>query len=238
MMSPSANKMSGADIPQRVILGSRSPRRLELLSLLVPVQQIAVRPPRSSDELGFDGLTTWLEIAKRLQSIARDKNDNVCRQLAKDNVSPVLVLTADTTIVATDAAGCLHVLGQPPDDDSWKQVVKGWFRDLYADRSHVAATAVCLTEWPTGRRVERIVQSHVWMRADVLPLVDWYLSTGEPQGKAGGYALQGLGSLFVSRVEGSLTNVVGLPLEVLAELLPEFGWSLASLGSSSETGVS
>ena len=207
----------------RLILGSRSPRRRELLELLVSPESIDIRPPRSSEELGFDGLTSWLEIAQRLQRIARDKNDDVLAQLSSSD-DQQLVLTADTTILATDANGSYRVLGQPPNDDSWRDVVRGWFRDLYAGRSHIAATAVCFTDQRSGRRLERIVQSHVWIREDVEPLLDWYLATNEPLGKAGGYALQGLASVFVTRVEGSITNVVGLPLEALVEMLPQFGW--------------
>ena len=207
----------------RLILGSRSPRRRELLELLVSPESIDIRPPRSSEELGFDGLTSWLEIAQQLQRIARDKNDDVLAQLSSSD-DQQLVLTADTTILATDANGSYRVLGQPPNDDSWRDVVRGWFRDLYAGRSHIAATAVCFTDQRSGRRLERIVQSHVWIREDVEPLLDWYLATNEPLGKAGGYALQGLASVFVTRVEGSITNVVGLPLEALVEMLPQFGW--------------
>ncbi len=209
----------------RLILGSRSLRRRELLEMLVPTESIDVRPPRSSDELGFEGLTSWLDIAQRLQRIAREKNDDVVSQLSPSDDSR-LVLTADTVIVSSDALGSLRVLGQPPHDDSWREVVRGWFRDLYAGRSHIAATAICLTDQRTGRRLERIVQSHVWVRDDVEPLLNWYLATEEPRGKAGGYALQGLGSVFVTRVEGSITNVVGLPLEALVELLPQLGWPL------------
>ena len=211
----------------QLILGSRSPRRRELLELLVSPESIDVRPPSSSDELGFAGLSSWLDIAQRLQQIAREKNEDVLAQLSPSNDSQ-LVLTADTTIVATDADGCYRVLGQPPDDDSWREVVRRWFCDFYAGRSHIAATSVCLTDPHTGRRLERIVQSQVWFRDDVEPLLDWYLATGEPLGKAGGYALQGLASVFVTRVEGSITNVVGLPLEALVELLPQLGWPLWS----------
>lgn len=207
----------------RLILGSRSPRRRELLELLISPESIDVRPPRSSEELSFEGLTSWLEIAQRLQRIAREKNDDVLSQLSSSN-DQQLVLTADTTIVATDADGSSRVLGQPPSDDSWRDVVGGWFRDLYAGRSHIAATAVCLTDRDTGQRLERIVQSHVWVRDDVEPLLNWYLATNEPLGKAGGYALQGLASVFVTRVEGSITNVVGLPLEAVLEMFPQFGW--------------
>lgn len=209
----------------RLILGSRSPRRRELLEMLVPSESIEVRPPRSSEELDFGGLSSWLDIAQRLQQIAREKNDDVLAQLTPTEESR-LVLTADTTIVASDSDGCYRVLGQPPDDESWRDVVRDWFRNLYAGRSHIAATAVCLADPRTGRRLERIVQSHVWFRDDVEPLLDWYLATNEPLGKAGGYALQGLASVFVTRVEGSITNVVGLPLEALIELLAQLGWPL------------
>lgn len=211
----------------RVILGSRSPRRRELLSLLIPTDQIEVCPPLRSEEADFEGLTAWLEIAQRLQQIAKTKNDDVCEQLTSRGDASVLVLTADTTIVATDVDGCYRVLGQPSSEASWRDEVGQWFRELYAGRSHIAATAVCLTELPSGRRIERIAQSHVLMRDDVEPWLDWYLATGEPLGKAGGYALQGLASVFVTRVEGSISNVVGLPLELLLDLFPQFGWPLA-----------
>ena len=223
--------------PSRLILGSRSPRRRELLELLVSPESIDIRPPRSSDELGFEGLTSWSQIAERLQQIAREKNDDVLAQLTPSGEQQ-LVLTADTTIVATAADGSLRVLGQPPSDDSWRDVVRHWFRDLYAGRSHIAATAVCLTNRDTGRRIERLVESHVWIRDDVEPLLDWYLATNEPLGKAGGYALQGLASVFVTRVEGSITNVIGLPLEALIETLPQFGstWHRTHPQSNRDTG--
>lgn len=195
--------------------------------MLVSPESIEVRPPRSSAELGFEGLTSWLDIAQRLQQIAREKNDDVLSQLSSGN-DLQLVLTADTTIVANDADGCYRVLGQPPNDASWREVVRSWFCDLYAGRSHIAATAICLSDARTGQRLERIVQSHVWVRDDVESLLDWYLTTNEPLGKAGGYALQGLASVFVTRVEGSITNVVGLPLEALVELLPQMGWPLCA----------
>jgi septum formation protein len=209
----------------RLILGSRSPRRRELLELLIEPARIEVRPPSSSGELGFDGLRSWLEILQRLQQIARDKNDDVLAQLAPEQDTP-LVLTADTVIVAEDHEARLHVLGQPPSNDSWREVVRDWFQRLYAGRGHIAATAVCLAALPSQQRIERVVQSHVWFRDDVEPLLDWYLSTDEPRGKAGGYALQGLASVFVTRLEGSLSNVVGLPLEALIEMLPLAGWPL------------
>ncbi len=214
----------------QLVLGSRSPRRRELLSLLVRPEQIEICPPNGAAEAGFDKLTTWLDIAQRLQAIARAKNEDVREQLSRrtrveeQTTQPRLVLTADTVIIATDADGGHQVLGQPPNDVIWPDVVRRWFRELYAGRSHIAATAVCLSTWPGSVRLERLVQSYVWFHDDVDEMLDWYLATGEPLGKAGGYALQGLASVFVQRIEGSLTNVVGLPLEALLDMLPQLGW--------------
>ncbi len=216
----------------RLVLGSRSPQRRELLSLLIPPEQIEICPPNCAEEADFERLTTWLDIAQRLQAIARAKNEDVRAQLSRRTLAeeqttqPRLVLTADTVIVATDADGRHRVLGQPPNDVTWPDVVRRWFRELYAGRSHIAATAVCLSAWPGSVRLERLVQSHVWFHDDVDEMLDWYLATGESLGKAGGYALQGLASLFVKRIEGSLTNIVGLPLEALLDMLPQLGWSL------------
>lgn len=213
------NVMNG----RTIVLGSRSTRRRELLGLVCPAERIEICPPHDSREAGFEGLGGWLEIARRLQEIARNKNQDVCQQVLSEanrsDRSLPLVLTADTVIVANRADGTYQVLGQPPEDESWRDVVRRWFRELYAGRSHIAATAVCLTDLRDGQRQERMVQSHVWMRDDVDSLIDWYLETDEPVGKAGGYALQGLASVFVTRVEGSISNVVGLPLEVILDML-------------------
>lgn len=211
--------MSGSVL--HVVLGSRSPRRRELLRHLVPPERITVLPPRSSAEEGFDGLTTWDAITDRLRSIAQTKCDDVAAQVARwpePQRRGVAVLTADTIIVATADDGRPVVLGQPPDAPGWERIVRDWFHRYYLGRTHAAATAVCLA-WPDGRRTVRVVISHVTFAADAAPLVEWYLSTGEPRGKAGGYALQGAGSAFVTHIEGSPSNVVGLPLREVMDML-------------------
>lgn len=214
----------------RYILGSHSPRRLELLRLLLPPHQIDVIPPAASEEPGFDGLVRWPDIKARLQAIACQKSEDVWRQLSADQRENAVVITADTSVIV-DGLGRnlsattimqstpLLVLGQPPHDDTWRSTVREWFQRWYAGRTHVVATAVRVTG-PEGWVEERVCTSAVTFRADVDRWLDWYLTTDEPLGKAGGYALQGAASIFVKRVEGSLSNVVGLPLETLLELLP------------------
>jgi septum formation protein len=83
-------------------------------------------------------------------------------------------------------------------------------------------TALCVTT-PAGDRQERVVTTRVTFRADAAEWVDWYLRTEEPRGKAGGYGLQGAGSLFVERIEGSPSNVIGLPLWETMQALQSLG---------------
>ncbi len=210
---------------RRYILASRSPRRLELLQLVVHRELIAVRPPESSDEAGFDDCHDLGNIQQRMREIARHKADQVRSQLNEEEASlyerpRTLIISADTTVIVSDSNGRPIVLGQPPETDDWREVVRTWFLDYYAGRTHLAVTAVHVIT-PDGRSAERIVETQVTFRPNIAPWLNWYLLTGEPRGKAGGYALQGAGSVFIERVEGSLSNVVGLPLESLLELFAE-----------------
>jgi septum formation protein len=214
----------------QVVLGSRSPRRLELLQLLIEPERITVLPPRNSEEAGFDGLSIRAAIEARLLEIARAKCADVLEQIEDGTAGIVArdvgaVLTADTVIVAADAAGRPVVLGQPPADDRWRDMVRAWFQDYLLGRTHVAATAVCVRT-PDGAAQERVVSTEVTFHAESDERLEWYLSTIEPRGKAGGYAVQGAGGLFVSRIDGSPTNVVGLPLRELAEMFAAAGVAL------------
>lgn len=206
------------DLP--IVLGSRSPRRKDLLAQLLPnrEQQIEILPPSSSEEATFEGLKTWDDIEARLQSIAQTKLKDVRQQIQHRENQPI-VITADTVIVATNPAdndACV-VLGQPPSVD-WQNTVREWFKSFLIGKTHHAATAYCVSygELTFGQTVRTAVTFHNLAEK----WIDWYLETGEPIGKAGGYAIQGAGSVFVSQVTGSLSNVIGLPQrEVLEALL-------------------
>jgi len=202
---------------------------LELLRLIVPADSIDVLPPRSPHEACFNDLIDQAGIESRLIEIARSKCDDVFEQLKMAETADRdgrnadcrrIVIAADTVIIATDTAGRPIVLGQPPEDEFRHEAVRLWFRELFAGRSHVAATAVCVA-LPGGKQTERIARTTVWFRPDAERYLDWYLSTGESRGKAGGYAVQGAGSIFVSKIEGSLSNVIGLPSEELLDFLKD-----------------
>jgi len=210
---------------RRYILASRSPRRLELLRQIVHPELIIVQPPESSHEQGFEDCGDITSIRERLQQIAQHKAEQVREALNAEEAAlyerpRTLIIAADTTVIANEIDGSPIVLGQPPDHEDWREVVSEWFRRYYAGRTHVAATAVHVVT-PDGRCAERLIETRVTFHADVDRWLNWYLLTGEPRGKAGGYALQGAGSVFIDKVEGSLSNVVGLPLEALLELFAE-----------------
>lgn len=217
---------------EMIVLGSRSPQRLELLRLVVPDEQIQVLPPESIDEACFTGLHDWTHIEQRLLEVAHRKCNDVLSQIESRQPTDwrnriAAVIAGDTVIVVDDGEGRQTVLGQPPDDDSWPDVVRMWFQNYYFDRTHTAATALVVAT-PAGNRVERVVKSCVTFCEAGAGLLEWYIATGEPRGKAGGYALQGAGGIFVSRVEGSLSNVVGLPLGDLLSALHQLGIDVAA----------
>jgi len=210
---------------RRYILASRSPRRLELLQSVVHPDLIVVTPPPTSAEAGFDDCLDLAAIRLRMIEIARHKADQVLEQLNREEQSlferpRTLIISADTTVIVAGSQGRPLVLGQPPESDDWREQVREWFLDHYLGKTHVAATAVHVVT-PDGRTAEKVVETRVTFRSDADRWLNWYLLTGEPRGKAGGYALQGAGSVFIERVEGSLSNVVGLPLEALLELFAE-----------------
>ncbi|MCG6155633.1 Maf family protein [Rubinisphaera margarita] len=198
----------------QIVLGSSSPQRKLLLESLFPEANVRIVPPDNPDELEFTGSKNLFAIMRQLSQIARTKSENVTSQLLDPTAT--YVLTADTVIFVPDDFDTYLVLGKPPEEDR-DGVVRAWFLDHYLGKTHHAMTAICLRV-PGGTVHEAFVKTAVSMEVASEEMVDWYLSTGEPAGKAGGYAIQGLGSIFVSSIQGSLSNVVGLPLRETREL--------------------
>jgi len=179
----------------RLVLASASPRRADLLRSagfqfqVVPVD-VDERPLAGEDP------------AVMVQRLATEK-----AALVSDRVPDGVVIGADTVVVV-DAV----ILGKPGDDRD----AAGMLRRL-SGRSHEVLTGVAVHA--NGRRLVAVERTVVWF----LPLSDadiaWYVSSGEPLDKAGAYAVQGLASRFVTRIEGSYSNVVGLPVARVCELL-------------------
>ncbi len=191
-----------------LILASTSPRRADLLRQIgVHFVQRAVE----IDESPLDGETA-AEAAMRL---ARAKAETALQHAHGD----VCVIAADT-LVGLDG----QILGKPRDEMDFMRTMR-----LLSGRQHEVCTAVALAQRHAVRAFLCI--SHVSFR----PLTDAemraYWQSGEPQDKAGGYAIQGRAAAFITRIEGSYSAIMGLPLFETAELLREAGialWSAAA----------
>ncbi len=206
-----------------VILASRSPRREKLLRQLLPNRRIHLLPPEDDTEDQFEPAMSLDKIDEQVRRIARAKNHQVEQMVFSKDLAEVteqsVILSADTVIVAFDEENQPVVLPKPPrSSPEHEETVRFWFREYYAGKTHLAKTALCLSR-RDGLRAETLVTSRVSFRSDAVDYVDWYLKTGEPAGKAGGYAIQGAGSLFVERIEGSLSNIIGLPSVETLQLL-------------------
>jgi len=121
----------------------------------------------------------------------------------------LVILGADTTVVVDD-----EILGKPRDDED----SRGMLRRL-SGKVHQVLTGVSLRRG--AYEVGRVETTSVVFRPLTDEEIAWYVASGEGRDKAGGYAIQGLGSRFIPRIEGSYSNVVGLPIACVAELLPE-----------------
>ena len=209
-----------ASAVNRIVLGSRSPRRRDLLSAAIGAERLVCLPPASATEAGFHKLQYDTQIKDRLLQIARAKHEDVAAQLPYQpwfdrNCPPVLVV-ADTTVVAGPRDGSREVLEQPGPALLGTDV-RDWFLRLLSGKTHTVLTAVLVSR---GTHMQsQIVATEVEFATLSEQQIDWYLATGEPQGKAGGYAVQGLAATFVKRVSGSLTGVIGLPLLETMQLI-------------------
>jgi septum formation protein len=213
----------------RVILGSRSPRRKELLGSIVGHDQLVIKPPVTPEEPGFLGLHQETEIEHRLLDIVQLKHSDVCQQVAAETSNEVFssidsapfVVVADTIVVAEINREQRVVLGQP-EPDRWQDDVREWLRHRLSNQTHEVWTGVKVSQ--LDQTSTCIVKSAVTFCEINDELIEWYISTRESLGKAGGYAIQGLAAAFVTQLRGSLTNVIGLPVMETRQALINLGW--------------
>ena len=180
----------------RVVLASRSPRRIELIAQLGITPEVV---PADIDETPQSGE----QPAEYVQRLASSKARTVQQRLATD----AFVLGADTTV---DLDGT--IFGQPVDEADARRMLKA-----LSTRTHRVHTGVAVVG-PTTAQV-LVVTSLVTFEPVTDALLDWYIGTGEWKGKAGSYAIQGLGGTLVQSTRGSMSNIIGLPLRETAQLL-------------------
>lgn len=201
-----------------LILASASPRRLDLLRI------VGLEPtvlPADVDETPLNGEKPR-ELVERL---ARAKAERVHASVGSGSSS--LVIAADTVI---DIDG--EVFGKPTDDVDAARMLRA-----LRGRAHDVLTGIAVVgHVRNGADDELLVRVgvgrvEVWLRSFGDAEIDWYVASGEPRGKAGAYAIQGIGSVFVDRIEGNYQSVVGLSLPLLDDLFVGFGWSLRELSA-------
>ena len=189
----------------RLILASASPRRLDLLARIGVIPD-AVLPPDIDESVPKGELPR--QHALRL---AREKAETVASEQPDS-----LVLAADTVV----AVG-RRILPKVEDEKTLRECMK-----LLSGRRHRVMTGVALAI--PGKAIrERLVETMIAMKRLSDEEIDYYASHGEWRGKAGGYALQGYGEVYVRHIAGSYSNVVGLPLTETRVLLKSAGYPLA-----------
>jgi septum formation protein len=189
----------------RLILASASPRRLDLLARIGVVPDAVV--PAEIDESVPKGELPRVHASR----LAREKAEAIAA-----NEPDALVLAADTVV----AVG-RRILPKVEDEETLRACMK-----LLSGRRHRVLTGVALAAPGAGIR-ERLVETMIAMKRLSEEEVDYYASHGEWRGKAGGYALQGYGEVYVRHIAGSYSNVVGLPLAETRLMLKSAGYGLA-----------
>jgi septum formation protein len=199
------------DAAVELILASSSPRRRELLRQAA--YRFKVRPPGPIEDTSIrraPNAAAYVESLAYLKAMSAVETHAITRGL---------VLGADT---AVELQG--RLIGKPRDEDEARQILSA-----LAGSAHRVLTGLALVDVGANRR---------WLAHDATavqlgPMSDAeirdYVASGEAMGKAGAYALQETGDRFVERIEGSFTNVVGLPMELLERMLKAAGYDPRSL---------
>jgi septum formation protein len=184
-----------------LILASASPRRQELLrNAAIP---FAVQPA-NIDETPLPGELPR-DYAERL---AREKATTISRERPED-----YVLGADTIVVIDET-----ILGKPRDASDAARMLR-----LLSGRTHEVITGVCLAGPIDGDIEQASATTRVTMRKISDDEIRDYIATGEPMDKAGAYAIQGIASRWIPRIEGDYSNVVGLPVALVYGMLKKRG---------------
>lgn len=189
-----------------IYLASQSPRRRELLQQIgVPYEVVSASV--LEQPLQNESADTYV------QRLALEKAQAGFAFIVQKAMSPKPVLGADTIVVSDGV-----ILEKPRDQIQFRQMLQS-----LAAKTHQVMTAVALVDAANAKVL--LSTTSVSFRSIDMAEIDAYWDTGEPCDKAGGYGIQGLGSVFVQRIEGSYSGVVGLPIEQTVTLLKEFGVS-------------
>ncbi len=187
--------------PRKLILASQSPRRKELLQIAGFCFEVI---PSQVDE----NIPDKIAPEDFVQQLAQAKADDIASQ-NRDAV----VLGADTIVVLGDA-----ILGKPTDKDDAHRMLQ-----QLSGVWHRVMTGYALVHHASARTVSATIVTDVKFKRLTTAEIEWYIETAEPDDKAGAYAIQGIGALWLEKIKGSYTNVVGLPVCEVAQALFQMG---------------
>ena len=188
---------------QQLVLASASPRRCELLQQIGLEFQVI---PSRADEHVLAGETPEEHVIR----LSLNKATEVAN---RENVSGRWFIGSDTIVLCDQ-----QILGKPRDEAHAVTMLK-----QLSGREHQVLSGYAIIDRETKEQRTEAVSTKVWFRQLTDDEIARYIATGEPADKAGSYAIQGLGICFVARIEGSYTNVVGLPLCKLTGAMKELG---------------
>ena len=196
----------------RIYLASRSPRRQELLRQIgVGFDELRLREAPGRDPDIVEGPRDGESAPDYVKRIARTKANVGWERMTERGLPPRPVLGADTEVVLDG-----HIFGKPADSQHALEMLA-----RLAGRTHAVMTAVAL-RWER-EFVILLSMSQVTMRELTADEMARYVATGEPVGKAGAYAIQGLAAAFITRIDGSYSGVMGLPLAETGAALGKIG---------------
>lgn len=186
---------------EKIILASASPRRKELLEKIG--LKFEVEPSDYAEDM-----RSGLSPAELARAISLEK----ARVVASKHKNTV-VIAADTFIVFRG-----KIMGKPGTEAEARRMLM-----MLRGKPHSVITGFTILDTDRNRVLTKSVETVVHIKNLTSEEIDAYVKSGEPLDKAGAYAIQGLGSVIVERIEGDYFNVIGLPLSALAEGLKEFG---------------
>lgn len=213
MAARDAGDETGARFAPKLILGSASPRRRDLLAQIGVVPDAII--PADIDETPLPGELPRVYVERMAAEKGAVVTAGTPSPRGENPSEGDLILTADTVVSAGR-----RILGKPADATEAAQ-----FLLLLSGRRHRVTTSVCLCIG--DRTVQRTVETRVKMKRLSDLEISAYVRSGEWQGKAGGYGIQGLAAVFIPQILGSYTNVVGLPLTETANLLIGAGYPVS-----------
>ena len=206
-------------MPAQIYLASQSPRRRELLALW-GVEASLLLPEPSEDAEALETVRPGEPPLRYVKRVTQAKLTAAAQRLARLGRPKLPILCADTTVALGDL-----ILGKPASPDDAKRLLA-----LLSGQTHRVLTAVSVGYWDaTNQWLSRqlVSQSQVTFAALSATQITAYVDSQEPMGKAGAYAVQGLGGLFITNIKGSYSGIMGLPAYETGQLLVQAGVALA-----------